>query len=73
MEWDGMDDDVAVDDGNAKVLESTALRILRGRGGWVAWDASRDCPDWQMGTIALDGRFSVDELRALMRFARRNG
>lgn len=70
MAWDKMDDVVDVD---AKVTESTAHRILRSRDGWVAWDALRDCPDWQMGTIALDGRFSMDELRALILFARRSG
>lgn len=68
MARDMMSDMVGND---AKTTESTALRILRSRGGWIEWDALRDCPDWQRGKIALDGRFSMDELRALILFARR--
>ncbi|WP_231752964.1 hypothetical protein [Burkholderia sp. TSV86] len=53
--------------------EQTARTILRGSGGWIVWNGFRDCPDWSNGQIQLDGRFSMDELRAILAFARKSG
>ncbi|WP_434115674.1 hypothetical protein [Paraburkholderia caffeinilytica] len=52
---------------------SHARAILRGAGGWIDWDNVGDRPDWQCGGIVLDGRFTLDELRAILVFARHAG
>ncbi|AJW96386.1 hypothetical protein [Burkholderia gladioli] len=48
----------------------TALHILRQAPGWVDWNAARNAPNWVGGRITLDGRFSVDELLALLALSR---
>lgn len=47
----------------------SARAILSMAPGWIEWSVRGDCPDWQNGRIALDGRFTVDELRAVLAFA----
>ncbi|GAB7537846.1 hypothetical protein [Burkholderia sp. 3C] len=46
-----------------------ARRTLRAARGWIEWDDLRDRPDWGRGTVTLDGRFTLDELRALILLA----
>ncbi len=57
----------------AEPVELAARRTLKGAAGWIDWDDVRDCPGWCRGAITLDGRFTVDELRALLQFADRRG
>jgi hypothetical protein len=53
--------------------EKTALTLARQADGHIAWNDARNVPDWQNGKIALDGRFSADELRAILVFERKLG
>lgn len=58
------------------MTDAEALAILRSEnsdGGWIGWDDGADKPDWQCGTVTLDGRFTADELRALLHFAETKG
>lgn len=38
--------------------------------GWVDWNPAHDMPNWTGGRVTLDGRFSVDELLAILALAR---
>ncbi|WP_232478114.1 hypothetical protein [Caballeronia calidae] len=48
----------------------TAQHILKRAEGWIDWSQARNVPNWQQGKIVLDGRFSADELRALIELQR---
>lgn len=48
--------------------EQTARRTARHADGWMDWDNIRNCPSWVGGEIILDGRFSAEELRAILQF-----
>ncbi|MBI0329152.1 hypothetical protein [Burkholderia plantarii] len=52
-----------------EAAQRAARRLLRGASGWIDWDDVYDRPDWCRGAITLDGRFTIDELRALILFA----
>ncbi|MGS1002044.1 hypothetical protein [Burkholderia glumae] len=52
---------------NERTSQQSAASILRGAPGWIDWDAAHNRPNWVGGRITLDGRFSVDELLALLR------
>ena len=43
-----------------------AIALLRGHGGWIAWDPALDEPQIVSGQITLDGQFSKAELQALV-------
>lgn len=45
----------------ARVMLSSAKN-----DGRIAWDRQHDRPDWLNGQILLGGRFTLDELRALV-------
>lgn len=53
--------------------EETARIILNQRAGWIDWSTARDVPNWLGGRINLDGRFTADELRAILLFERKLG
>lgn len=36
--------------------------------GWVSWDQKNDAPDWNGGSVTLDGYFSAEALTALLHF-----
>ena len=55
---------------NERTSRQSAVAILRGAPGWIDWDAARNRPNWVGGRVTLDGRFSVDELLALLTLAR---
>jgi hypothetical protein len=44
----------------------TARQFLNQAKGWIDWNHHRNLPNWQGGSISLDGRFTVDELKALI-------
>jgi hypothetical protein len=46
--------------------EETARIILNQKMGWIDWNNARNIPNWQGGRINLDGRFTTDELRAIL-------
>jgi hypothetical protein len=43
-----------------------ARQFLSRARGWIDWDHHRNLPNWQGGSIILDGRFTVEELKALI-------
>lgn len=51
--------------------EKTALMILRQVSGHIDWNNIRDCPAWHLSKIYIEGRFSSDELRAIIEFERK--
>jgi hypothetical protein len=51
--------------------EQTAKQILNQAGGWIDWNDIASRPNWVGGKIVLDGRFSADELRAIIEFERK--
>lgn len=51
--------------------EQTAQWTAKHADGWINWDNFRNCPAWSGGKIILDGRFSADELRAILQFERK--
>lgn len=53
--------------------EQTARTIAQSADGWIDWNNARNVPDWQGGRIILDGRFTADELRAILLFERKLG
>lgn len=53
--------------------EQTARTILRQADGHIEWSNSRDCPAWYLSKIYLEGRFTSDELRAIIEFERKLG
>lgn len=53
--------------------EQTARTILRQADGHIDWNNARDCPAWYLSKIYLDGRFTADELRAIIEFERKVG
>lgn len=53
--------------------EQTARATLAQADGWISWDNAHNLPDWKSGKIVLDGRFSADELRAILTFERKLG
>jgi hypothetical protein len=53
--------------------EETARIILNQKSGWVDWNNAKNVPNWQGGRIILDGRFTADELRAILEFERKLG
>ncbi|MBN3728739.1 hypothetical protein [Burkholderia sp. Ac-20379] len=53
----------------AEPEHGTARRTLKAASGWIEWNEAHDRPDWRRGAVTLDGRFSVEELRALILFA----
>lgn len=53
--------------------EQTARTVAKNADGHIGWNDARDVPDWQGGKIVLDGRFSADELRAILLFERKLG
>jgi hypothetical protein len=48
--------------------EQTASTIAKNAAGWIDWNDARKVPNWQSGHIILDGRFTADELRAILFF-----
>ncbi|GAB7535904.1 hypothetical protein AB4851_08965 [Burkholderia sp. 22PA0099] len=48
----------------------SARRTWNQAPGWVDWNPSRDVPNWTGGRVTLDGRFSADELLAILALAR---
>jgi hypothetical protein len=50
--------------------DQTARKILRQADGWIDWNDVQNAPDWRQGKIVLDGRFSADELCALIELKR---
>lgn len=48
--------------------EQTARTILRQSDGHIDWSSARDCPAWYLSKIYLEGRFTSDELRAIIEF-----
>ncbi|WP_179949900.1 hypothetical protein [Burkholderia sp. MSMB1072] len=53
--------------------EQTARTILRQTDGHIDWSNARDCPAWYLSKIYLEGRFTSDELRAIIEFERKLG
>ncbi len=53
--------------------ERTARTILKQTDGHIDWNDARDCPAWYLSKIYLDGRFTADELRAIIEFQRKVG
>jgi hypothetical protein len=53
--------------------EQTAKLMLKHAAGHVDWNNARNVPNWQGGRIILDGRFTTDELRAIILFERKLG
>ncbi len=51
--------------------EQAARRILNQAEGWIDWNDVAGCPNWVSGKIVLDGRFSAEELRAIIAFERK--
>jgi hypothetical protein len=47
--------------------------IARNSDGWIDWSDILNCPRWIDGKIQLDGRFTADELRAILQFERKAG
>ncbi|WP_186202919.1 hypothetical protein [Burkholderia gladioli] len=50
--------------------EQTARAILSQAEGYIDWDDIRDCPQWYRSKVILEGRFTSDELRAIIEFER---
>ncbi|MCA8407952.1 hypothetical protein LGN09_23890 [Burkholderia cenocepacia] len=51
--------------------QQTARTILKQTDGHIDWNDARDCPAWHLSKIYLDGRFTADELRAIIEFERK--
>ncbi|WP_186099763.1 hypothetical protein [Burkholderia gladioli] len=51
--------------------EQTARAVLSQAEGYIDWDDVRDYPLWYHSKIMLEGRFSADELRAIIEFERK--
>ncbi|WP_025097876.1 MULTISPECIES: hypothetical protein [unclassified Burkholderia] len=58
--------DTACNPGALDLLLRALCQRLKTASGWIDWDDIRDRPRWRRGAITLDGRFTVDELRALI-------
>ncbi len=57
----------AQEPGSDRLLSAAYARaILSLSDGWFRWNSVWDCPDWVGERIELDGRFTVDDLRALI-------
>ena len=49
-----------------------ARTILKACDEWVAWDTKTDSPQWDFwsgNSCSIDGKFTAQELRALLHFA----
>lgn len=53
--------------------QQTARTILRQTDGHIDWNDARDCPAWHLSKIYLEGRFTSDELRAIIEYERKLG
>lgn len=58
---------------NTPKNNQTARTIAKQAEGWIEWNDARDCPQWIGSKIHLDGRFTADELRAILEFERKDG
>lgn len=45
---------------------SVARYLVKHAEGWIDWNDISNKPNWQNGKIILDGKFSADELIALI-------
>ncbi len=52
--------------------EQTARAVLSQAEGYIDWDDIRDCPQWYRSKVILEGRFTSDELRAIIEFERKS-
>lgn len=57
-------------DSHASPPRDNARSTLHQAPGWIDWNPAHDMPNWIGGRVTLDGRFSVDELLAILMLAR---
>ncbi len=50
-----------------------ARAILRQADGYIDWDSNRNCPAWYLSRIYIEGRFTSEELRAIIEFEGKRG